>query len=417
VNIDGTDYAAFCGDQGKRIKLMPSTTPNGLAVFVEGDQVPWDGAGTLGCVQLRRPLHQYRALTQNEAGLFHSPWGLPDGRLLVSRRSRDKDDTHGLYTLDLEAGECELVYDSPEYHEIQARPICERAEPDGRSSVVTEDDPYGKLYCMNAHLSDFKDSTWLPAGTAQRVRILEGLARTDRASGLPQLAQRRLLGDIDLNRDGSFNIEVPASIPIEIQTLDAHGMALRTCSWIWAKNHEPRGCIGCHEDGELTPENILIDALTRDSLQLTLPPAKRRTVDFRRDVMPIVAAKCASCHDKADATVRLSGDMTPGADRTPFNLSYVTLLASGPDPHQGRYVHPGEARTSPLIWHLFGRNTSRPWDGDTRGQAVAQMPQGSSVVLTENDKQTFVEWIDMGALWNGIPEGEEEGGQTGGHQP
>jgi hypothetical protein len=45
------------------------------------------------------------------------------------------------------------------------------------------------------------------------------------------------------------------------------------------------------------------------------------------------------------------------------------------------------------------------------------MPQGSSVVLTENDKQTFVEWIDMGALWNGIPEGEEEDGQTGGHQP
>jgi hypothetical protein len=24
-------------------------------------------------------------------------------------------------------------------------------------------------------------------------------------------------------------------------------MALRSCSWIWAKNHEPRGCIGCHE--------------------------------------------------------------------------------------------------------------------------------------------------------------------------
>ena len=36
--------------------------------------------------------------------------------------------------------------------------------------------------------------------------------------------------------------------------LDADGMGLRSCTWIWVRNNEPRGCIGCHEDGELTPD-------------------------------------------------------------------------------------------------------------------------------------------------------------------
>ncbi|MHC4737089.1 MAG: HzsA-related protein, partial [Planctomycetota bacterium] len=96
-------------------------------------------------------------------------------------------------------------------------------------------------------------------------------------NGIPPVAQRRVLGEIDIEEDGSFNIEIPANTPIELQTLDAEGMALQSCSWIWAKNHEPRGCIGCHEDGELTPENTLAKSVTRPSIKLTLPPERRRT--------------------------------------------------------------------------------------------------------------------------------------------
>ena len=143
-----------------------------------------------------------------------------------------------------------------------------RREPDGRSSVVREQDPLGGLYCLNARLSDFKDRSWMQPDTVNRVRILEGVAAGDRTTAdsvstwPPSLAPRRILGEIELPRDGSFYIDVPANVPIELQTLDEHGMALRSCGWIWAKNHEPRGCIGCHEDGELTPENFFVNAMT-----------------------------------------------------------------------------------------------------------------------------------------------------------
>ncbi len=428
VNIDGTDRSLFAGEQTRRIRHMPCETADGRVIFVEADWAEWDGAGRLAAVRIRRPLHSYRPLTQPDQGLFHTPAALPDGSLLVSRRARDGGDTLGVYRLDLASGELQLLFDDPHFHEVQARIIRSHPVPDGRSSVVTEKDPHGRLYCLNVYNSDVRREC-LPAGTVARLRVLEGiplraedwpqdLAAAPESSagftihGLPPLARRRMLGEIDVQPDGSFNIEVPANTHIELQILDRDGMALRTCTWIWAKNHEPRGCIGCHEDPELTPENLFMNALAGPSTPLTLPPARRRTVDFRRDVMPIIAAKCLPCHRQDGSPPRLDGGppRRDGGERfvarnlaDNFNQAYIALLATegSGDASAYRYVHPGRARTSPLIWHLFGRNTSRPWDETAVSEKVKLIPPGESVPLTADERRTFVEWIDMGALWDG----------------
>jgi hypothetical protein len=313
-------------------------------------------------------MHTRRTITRKGDGLFHSPSPLPDGALLVSRRPRDGSGTHGVYRLDPATGKREVGFDDPGYHDVQARAICPRPEPDGRSSVVTEDDPHGKLYCLNVYATDLRDPRWLPPGTVRGVRVLEGVS-------LPTGTLRRMLGEAEVKPDGSFHIEVPANTPIELQTLDAEGMALRSCGWIWARNHEPRGCIGCHEDPELTPENRLNQSLEGDSQALCPPVEKRRTVGFRRDLMPIVQAKCLPCHGPRGAKPRLDSD--PGA-----------LLA---------HVEPGRARTSPLAWHLFGRNTARPWDGAAARRRATPIRPGTAEPLTEAERRAFVEWIDLGA--------------------
>jgi len=331
-------------------------------------------------------------------------------------------DTHGIYSLEPSTGQLELIFDSPSYHDIQAKIVYPRPEPDGRSSVVTEKDPNGKLYCLNVYISDFGRPEWVPPKTIKRIRVLEGISSADNipsvhtSSGTeamkpscnrisPQV-QQRILGEIDVAEDGSFNIEIPANTPIRLQTLDADGMALRSCDWIWAKNHEPRGCIGCHEDGELTPENVLVAAVTRPSIKLTLPAERRRTVDFRRDVIPIIEKKCVRCHNQADFSLTLTNNTFSVAStdgRAYLHQSYESLLAAEKKSGYGKYVHPGRARTSPLIWHIFGRNTSRPWDNTFSQQKVPQMPPDRYQTLTTDEKRTFVEWIDMGALWDGIP--------------
>lgn len=397
INIDGADYALFHADKGKQIKRMPCTTSEGMAVYIESDNLRWDGAGSIGSTLLRRPLHSYRQITQESDGLFHSPSPLPDGSLLVSRRLLNDADTYGIYRFDPSpqdalrySGKYEKIFDSPDYHDVQAKILHPRPEPDGRSSVVTEKDPNGKLYCLDVYISDFAKPQWMPRGTAKRLRVLEGYQNT-----ATHVIQRRILGEIDIEQDGSFNIEIPANTPIELQTLDSDGMALRSCGWIWAKNHEPRGCIGCHEDGELTPENFLVDAVINPSIKLNLPVKKRRTVDFQRDVMPIITNKCIQCHSKADSVPCLTKDS--------FNQNYKNLLIETERAEHGKYVHPGRARTSPLIWHIFGRNTSRSWDDTFSQQKVPQMPPTNDQTLTPDERRTFVEWIDMGAHWDGIP--------------
>ena len=319
---------------------------------------------------------------------------------------------------------CQVVLDDPAYDEVQAVAVRAMRQPDGRSTVVNDAKLLAKIYCLNVSVHDLPNLNWLLPGTPKRVRLVEGVpftveerdlylpaavgdAESATRNGLPPIAQRRLLGETDIRPDGSFHISIPPNTPIELQTLDENGMALRSCRWIWSKNAEERGCIGCHEDGESTPENITVDALRRPAVALTLPPERRRTVDFRRDVMPIVEKKCVACHSQDGAPPRLNGGMTPVDPSGVFNRAYVSLLSPGgrvpPGSSHGAYVDPGRARTSPLIWHLFGRNTSRPWDGDLASQPAKAIPTGKVPPLTNRETRTFVEWVDLGAMWDGIP--------------
>jgi hypothetical protein len=364
INTDGTDYAMLSGDEGGRYKRMPSVTAGGLVVFVEPAAAA-DSAGRLAAVSLRRNLRSHRVLTLPADGLFHSPSALSGGEILVSRRPAKGPGTFGVYRFDPSTRRLTRIHDDPKWNETQAKVLSPRAEPDGHSSVVDEQDPDGKLYCLSAFTTDFPARDWLTGKVAKRLRVLEGA---------PPGLERRFLGEINLEDDGSFNVQVPANIPIQLQLVDSDGMALRTCSWIWVKNRENRGCIGCHEDGELAPENVLAKSLTRASIPLTLPPERRRRVAFEKDLRPVLGKYCggSACH---------RGAAQPRIDS-------ASALA--------KHIHPGQARTSPLVWSLFGRATTRPWDGAAPPRAVKKMPPAGSPPLPEDLRRTVIEWIELG---------------------
>ena len=361
IHLDGTDYA-LTTESRSRLQRMPATTPDGLLVFIEPDRSSWDAGGPLASVTLRRPLHSYRRITQPPDGVFHSPAPLPDGSILVARRPASGKGRYGIYRLAPATGRAELIHEDPRWNEMQPRALAARAEPDGHSSVVDEEDSTARLYCLNAYESDLGPN-WVPKGALKRLRVLEALPRS----------ARRFLGEVDIEEDGSFHIQVPAGTPIQLQILDQDGLALRSSSWIWAMNKENRGCIGCHEDRERAPENVLAKAIMKPAIPLTLPPERRRTVDFRRDVQPILSGRCANraCHDDAGLA---------------------------------KFVDPGRARCSPLVWSILGRNTSRPWDR-IPAATVRRMPPSGSTPLTADEIRTIIEWIDLGALRDSAPGG------------
>jgi hypothetical protein len=430
VNIEGTDNALFAETSPRRYQRMPCVTDHGLVVFVESEAAVQDGAGQLGSVTFRRPLHSYRPLTAVDGGhVYRAPAPWTQGRILVSRSAAQGARNWGLFAVDPKSGTCDTLLDDPAFHEIQAIAVRARRQPDGRSTVVDDEKPLAKMYCLSVYQHDLPTQDWLSPLNVKRVRLLEGVpavvpldspvgaaasnpaAASDPAAApeilQPALTTRRLLGEAEIQADGSFHLSIPANLPVELQLIDQQGMALRTCGWIWSKNVEARGCIGCHEDGESTPRNVFTEGLKRPAVALTLPPERRRTVDFRRDIMPIVEAKCVSCHGADGDPPRLDGGMQPLPGRS-YNQAYAGLMAIANPADaavgRGRYVHCGSARTSPLLWHLIGKNTSQPWDSEvTRQQPAKPIPAGKVPALTNLELRLFIEWVDMGALWDGIP--------------
>jgi hypothetical protein len=66
------------------------------------------------------------------------------------------------------------------------------------------------------------------------------------------------LGIVEVERDGSFYLKITADMPFRIQTLDEHNRVINgTCAWMWLRPNERRGCVGCHEDPERVPDNIV----------------------------------------------------------------------------------------------------------------------------------------------------------------
>jgi hypothetical protein len=397
MNVDGTDLVAFTGLQGPPVQQMPTVTTNNLAVFVEPASDSASIGGSLGSVSLRRPLHTYRKLTGPAEGIFYSPAPLPDGSILVSRKASATDPLFELVKLDPDTRAVTPWLSSSSNNLLYGRLVEARPQPDGRSSVVNENHPFGQFYCLNVGINDLKDGAQIKK-FAKRVRVLEGIAAHSESRN--SMVPKRILGEVPLEADGSFFFEVPANTPVQIQLIDDNGMSLKSCAWIWVRNKEPRGCIGCHEDGELVPDNRFVEAVKKPPVRLTAPARLRRYVDFERDVLPVVEKGCTakSCHSGGNSGANFHA---PEGQSDPAKYSkqiYALLNGENPTPQGGnrRWIDPGRARTSPLIWHILGKATSLPWDGPVPNQNE-NLPNTGTALVRPAHARVMIEWIDLGA--------------------
>jgi hypothetical protein len=227
-----------------------------------------------------RPLHSYRSLTSSADGLFRAPSALPDGRVLVAWQPATGGEPFAIFGFDPATGAREKAFADRGWHSVQAKLLAPRPMPDARSSVVQDGDAEGTLFTIDVGIQAPGEA--LPKGTVKSLRVVEGVpAATDRP------ARRRLLGDVPIADDGSYQVRVPANTPVQLELLDASGAAVRTSAWLWVRNHAAQGCVGCHEDPERTPPNRLMNALSTPAPVLNHPPEKRQPLtDARGDQPP-----------------------------------------------------------------------------------------------------------------------------------
>jgi mono/diheme cytochrome c family protein len=118
-----------------------------------------------------------------------------------------------------------------------------------------------------------------------------------------------------------------------------------------------------------------------------LPPAAGRAVAFDRDIRPILAARCLSCHD---AEHRKGG----------FRLDRRESLLTGGD--SGPAVEVGKSAESVLIEKVAGLDP------------VSTMPPKGHR-LTSDEVGLLRAWIDQGARWEGGPLVAESGSGSSDH--
>ncbi len=391
VNIDGADLMAYAETADPpRHQESPRVGGDGRVYFIESGATSLLGGGDLAYAALRRPLHSRKVLARAENGAWQSPCPLPDGGLLASWRGDEAGAVYGIHRVDPATGKrLETVHADPDYHCMDAHPLAERPRVQGRSSVVGfRHKDTGVFFCLNAHISQLPEVGRAEPGRFKRVRIIEGTpygpgsdqgASSAGGEGAESARWRpglRIIGVAPVEADGSFHVRTPAKTPLAFQLLDERGMALASQrSWSWVMNGESRGCIGCHEDQEMTPPNRLARAILKPEVKLTLPPERRRRVDFVHQIAPMIESRCLACHAPGKSSPTLGRGRLDHAALTTADKARVT---------------PGSARESPFIWKLLGE--SGPPGGETSG---APIPCGKG--LSDVERMIFIEWADLGA--------------------
>ena len=115
------------------------------------------------------------------------------------------------------------------------------------------------------------------------------------------------------------------------------------------------------------------------ALVLAIGPgcARKQEVSYQKDVAPLLAKHCASCHMPGQAGYVVSG----------FELKDYQSLMKGTS--FGPVVLPGDALTSVLVMLIEGR-----------ADPSIKMPHGGANLMTETEIKTIRDWVQQGAKNN-----------------
>lgn len=335
-------------------------------------------------------------------------------------------------------------------------PVMTRKVPVKRVDATHPEENDGTFYVQDVYLGPGLEG--IPRGTVKKLRVMALEYRTARIgwcgnggeyeSGLNQTPialnsgawdVHHVLGEVDVEADGSCAFKVPARQAVFFHLLDGEGKAVQVMrSWATLQPGEYFGCIGCHEE----KRDALPPAARKTTIALSKPPqalkpfangtkehplvARFRTekwtdsvanflgvnaprstdpdapVDgfsFRREIQPILDRNCVKCHDSRHKTLNLTSERFPDDKVWRMNVnyynpkrawsqSYVNLTAHGnPDKCPWMKWLKPRSRTTMLPPYHIGACKSpifEKFDGAHHGAK-----------LTDNEKRVFACWIDM----------------------
>ena len=346
----------------------------------------------------------------------------------------------------------------------QPIPFVPREEPRVKSTGIDPGANYGTFVVQDIYTGP--GLRGIERGTVKKLRVVAleyraakvgkgsnageidwGLVQTPVSFNNGTWDVKHVLGEVDVEEDGSVAFKVPARTPVYFQLLDEKGYCVQTMrSWATLQGNERFACLGCHEDkletgamqtGQLnsiaankapqTPRladgslHPLIERLESesclDSVENYLgvnapaldcdPNAPTAGFSYRQNVQPILDKHCVECHHGAPI-----GDLDADKPRSSLDLrgivESVDRLKQAPDDDHKRaftrsylnLTNNGKVDGSRWVKWLEVRSRSEMLPPYFIGSAKSPLmdylePSHYDVDVSELEKRTIACWIDL----------------------
>jgi len=346
-------------------------------------------------------------------------------------------------------GKREMLAADPRLSCMQPVPVMARKRPAARASVVDYTKETARMYVQDIYYGPGLKG--IKRGTVKKIRVNEilykptivgaALMRPPRSQvgpgkkysgygwhtilpvgvGSASFDAKKILGEVDVHKDGSAMFEIPARTPIYLQMIDANGDVVQTMrSWATLMPNETFSCVGCHEDKNSTPlqQGKRTVAMTRAPQKLKpLHNISGKPFSYAKMVQPILNKHCASCHspgnkaEKFDLSDSLVLDNNNGkagnhgntVTQRKFYKSYLTLLdVKWSDWKKGKEIIKKLGEGRPNKWvnyytRLLTTELIPPYyAGSAKSGLLKKLREGhAKVKLSEAEMNTISAWIDL----------------------
>lgn len=330
---------------------------------------------------------------------YEDPWPLSEKYFLCSRMTGKGEQT-GIYLVDIFGNEILLHTEASGCYD----PMPVKGKPRPPRIASRRDFESSKGYFFVGDVYEGTHMRGVPRGSVKYLRVVESPQKRHWSKGLwhgqgytapamnwHSLENKRILGTVPVEEDGSAYFEVPADVFVYFQLLDENKMMIQSMrSGTVAQPGEHTGCIGCHDQRHKTPlasESKTPKALLRSPSKLKGWYGSHRLFGFMDQVQPVFDKHCVSCHDygkKAGQKLNLAPDRT-----LVFNTAYTELWRKG-------YVKCVGAGPAPV-------QAARTW-GSHASKLINEIqkpsiPDHEQIRLNTEEFDRLVTWLDLNAVY------------------
>ena len=432
VNPDGTNHAIHWGSNlsSPGGVIDGRAVPGGglcLAIFAACHDRPW---GALALLDPARGVDTREAVLRtwpaDAINLFkrggwdstvrlpvkyEDPFPLSDKYFLAVRTMASGNERTGIVVLDLFGNEVMVHSEEPGCFDPQ--PLGPRPRPPVLSPRPADSDAPGRFFVANVRAGTHMEGIapdeikFLRVVESPPKRSFTGPAWGGQGAQAPAMnwhsfENKRILGTVPIESDGSAYFEVPSNTFVYFQVLDGDGRMLQSMrSGTTIQPGEFQGCYGCHDNRSRgIPSTAAPLALGDSPRKLEDWFGPPREFSFLKEVQPVFDRHCVTCHDfgmEMESRLVLAGDR-----ELVFNASYTELWSKG----HVAVIGGGPAELQP----------AKSWGAHASKLTAYLQPQHHDVKLSSEEIQRVETWLDLNAPYYPVYESSHPGG-LGGRSP